>query len=165
MTFAPRTWVVGEVVAAATMNQEIRDQFASMFDAWTAYTPSWTASTTNPTLGNGTLAGQYIKIGRTCTATVFLTMGSTTTYGSGNYTFSLPFMAASATVSYLGVARLGAARIWLGHAVVSTGSNLATITFDSAIADTRGTNWTGTSPETLASTHTFRFSLTYQTST
>lgn len=165
MTFSPKSWVVGETVTAAMLNAEIRDQFNSMFDAWTPYTPSWTASTTNPVLGNGTLAGQYIKWGRTCTASVILTMGSTTTYGSGNYTFTLPFTAAAATVSYLGVARLGAARIWLGHAVVSSGSNLATITFDSAIADTRGTNWTGTVPETLAATHTFRFSMTYQTST
>ncbi|MGW3595017.1 hypothetical protein [Streptomyces sp. NPDC005167] len=165
MTFSPRSWVVGETVTAAMLNSEIRDQLNSMFDTWTPYTPSWTGTTTNPALGNGSLTGQYIKIGRTCTATVILTMGSTTTYGSGNYLFSLPFTAASATVSYLGVARLGAARIWLGHVVVSSGSNLVTVTFDSAIADTRGTNWTGTVPDTLAATHTFRFSLTYQTST
>ncbi|MER7807929.1 hypothetical protein [Streptomyces sp900116325] len=165
MTFSPRTWLVGETVTAALLNAEIRDQLNSMFSAWTPYTPAWTAATTNPVLGNGSLTGQYIKIGRTCTATVILTMGSTTTYGSGNYSFSLPFQAAAATVSYLGTARLGAARIWLGHVVVSSGGTVVTVTFDTSPTDTRGTNWTGAIPEALAATHTFRFSLTYQTAT
>lgn len=157
--------MVGETVTAAMLNAEIRDQLNSIFDTWTTYTPAWTAATTNPVLGNGVLAGQYIKVGRTCTVTVTLTMGSTTTYGSGAYMLTLPVTAASATVSYLGAARLGAARIWLGHAVIPPGDNKATITFDSSATDTRGTNWTGSSPETLAASHVMRFSLTYQTAT
>lgn len=162
MTSSPRTWVVGETITAAMLNAEIRDQLNSMFDTWTAYTPAWTA-TANPSLGNGTLVGQYIKIGRTCTVTVFLTTGSTTTYGTGTYLFSLPFAAASSAVSYLGAARLGGTAIWLGHAVVPTGDTRATVTFDTSATNTRGTNMTGSSPETLAAGATFRFSLTYQT--
>ena len=65
MTFAPRTWVVGEVVDAAMLNAEIRDQFTSMFDAWTPYTPVWSATSTNPTIGNGSITGRYLKVGRT----------------------------------------------------------------------------------------------------
>lgn len=164
MTFAPRAWVVGETITAAMLNQEIKAQFDSMFDSWTTYTPVW-AGTTNPVIGNGVLAGQYMKIGRTCTVTVTVTMGSTTTYGTGTYTVTLPFTAANATVSYLGAARLGAARIWLGHAVVPPGDNKVTVTFDSSATDTRGTNWTGASPETLAAGHVMRFSLTFQTAT
>lgn len=95
MTFAPRTWAVGEVVPAAVMNTEIRDQFNSFFGAWTAYTPSWTAATTNPVLGNGTLVGQYMKVGRTCTVAIMLTIGSTSTFGSGFWRISLPAQAAS----------------------------------------------------------------------
>ncbi|GAA2929903.1 hypothetical protein [Streptomyces enissocaesilis] len=97
MTFTPRTWVVGETVQAATMNQEIRDQFNSMFAAWTAYTPSWTAVTTNPSLGNGTLSGRHMKIGRSCKLHIVLTIGSTTTFGAGELRLSLPFTAASVT--------------------------------------------------------------------
>ncbi|MCI3155547.1 hypothetical protein ELQ39_28145 [Streptomyces sp. GB4-14] len=96
MTFTPRTWIVGEVVSAATMNQEIRDQFNSMFAAWTAYTPTWTASTTNPSLGNAVLTGRYMKYGRTVLVSIKLTMGSTTTYGTGLWRFALPTPAASA---------------------------------------------------------------------
>lgn len=93
MTFTPRTWVVGEVVSAALMNQEIRDQWNTVLGGWTAYTPVWTAATTNPSLGNGTLTGQYMKIGRTCHVMIKLVMGSTTTYGSGSWRISLPFQA------------------------------------------------------------------------
>ncbi|MFE9098483.1 hypothetical protein [Streptomyces sp. NPDC007264] len=101
MTFAPRTWVVGETVTAALMNQEIRDQWNTVLGAWTAYTPAWTAVTTNPVLGNGTLVGQYMKIGRTCHLIITLTTGSTTTYGTGFWRLSLPFQAASGTPGVL----------------------------------------------------------------
>ncbi|MET9517044.1 hypothetical protein [Streptomyces sp. NPDC002994] len=97
MTFTPRTWVVGETVSAAIMNQEIRDQFNSMFAAWTSFTPTWTGATTNPSLGNGTLVGRYMKIGRTCKVSMILTIGSTSTFGSGNLRLSLPFTGASVT--------------------------------------------------------------------
>ena len=60
---------------------------------WTSFTPTWTATTTNPVIGNGTLAGKYIKIGKTVIAQYHLVAGSTTTFGSGNYRFSLPFNA------------------------------------------------------------------------
>jgi hypothetical protein len=103
VTFTPRTWAVGETVTAAYMNTEIRDQFNSMFAAYTAYTPTWTAVTTNPSLGNGTLVGQYMKIGRICLITWQLTMGSTTTYGSGSWRMSLPFTAATVTSGSPGV--------------------------------------------------------------
>ncbi|MFB7711580.1 hypothetical protein [Streptomyces sp. NPDC056105] len=95
MTTTPRTWVVGEVVSAALLNQEIRDQFNSFFGAWSTYTPGWFAETgTNPTLGNGTLTGRYLKVGRTVDWVMQLTWGSTTAAGSGggseNWMFGLP---------------------------------------------------------------------------
>jgi hypothetical protein len=54
------------------------------------WTPVWTGNTTNPSLGNGTITGSYTRIGRLINATIRLTIGSTTTFGSGNYYFSLP---------------------------------------------------------------------------
>ena len=95
MTFGPKTWVVGETVSAALLNQEIRDQWNSILGAWTAYTPTWTASTSAPSLGNGTVVGQYMKIGRTCHVVIMLTIGSTSTPGAGNWRLSLPFQAAT----------------------------------------------------------------------
>jgi hypothetical protein len=58
--------------------------------AWTAYTPTWTAATTNPVLGNGTLTGFYQRVGKTVHFWIKLSVGSTTTFGTGAYAFSLP---------------------------------------------------------------------------
>ncbi|WP_228988585.1 hypothetical protein [Streptomyces sp. DH8] len=166
MTFTPRNWAAGEVVTAALLNQEIRDQLNSMFDAWTPYTPTWTSSGTNPVLNNGTATGRYLKIGRTCYVSVLITTGSTTTYGSGTYAFGLPFPSANAGVVQLGVARVsGASATWIGQCHVNAGASTAGITTNASATNAAGSNITPTSPETWAAGAAFRFSLTYQTAT
>ena len=71
------------------------------FGAWTAYTPTWTGNTTNPALGNGTIVGAYAQIGKVVNFRILLTMGSTTTFGTGFYSFGVPVTAAAgATGSY-----------------------------------------------------------------
>jgi len=84
------------------------DSAAFLLDSgWKSYTPMWTASTANPTIGNGTLVGRYTQIGKTCILVIGLTMGSTTTYGSGNWSFGLPKTAKNTTgISFYGVAHL-----------------------------------------------------------
>lgn len=62
--------------------------------AWTAYTPTWTGTGTNPALGNGTLTGRYVQIGKTVIGYVRLVMGSTTTFGSAGWILSVPVAAA-----------------------------------------------------------------------
>jgi microcystin-dependent protein len=57
---------------------------------WTTYTPSWTSSGTQPAIGNGTIVGQYRRIGQNIACRIALTTGSSTTYGTGDYLFSLP---------------------------------------------------------------------------
>jgi len=61
--------------------------------AWESYTPTWTASTTNPAIGNGQLIGKYTQIQKLVVAEVTVIMGSTTTYGTGTYRFGLPITA------------------------------------------------------------------------
>jgi len=56
----------------------------------TTYTPSWTSTGTQPALGNGTITGTYTRTGSQVTARIVLTMGSTTTFGTGTYRLSLP---------------------------------------------------------------------------
>lgn len=88
---APRTWVTDEVTTPAMFNTHIRDNFAAIGDPWTAYTPTWTATTTNPTIGNGSIVGSYMLAGKFCTFRAVVSVGSTTTAGSGSYSLSLPF--------------------------------------------------------------------------
>jgi hypothetical protein len=57
---------------------------------WTAYTPTFTASTTNPSIGNGTLLGSYWQFGKLLAFNIEVGWGSTTSIGSGVYSFGLP---------------------------------------------------------------------------
>jgi len=57
------------------------------------YTPVWNQpSSTQPALVNGTITGNTIRNGQTCTVNILLTMGSSTTFGNNTtaYQFSLP---------------------------------------------------------------------------
>lgn len=67
--------------------------------AWTAYTPTITASTINPTIGNGVVGGRYIQQGKTVHFRMWYYHGTTSQRGSGYWSFSLP-VAAYATGSY-----------------------------------------------------------------
>ena len=91
---AYRTWVAGETVTAAQMNQDVRDNgniiAAVGITGWTAYTPTWGSSGTQPVLGNGTAAGEYCQFGKFFSAAFSVVAGSTSTFGTGNYSFVLP---------------------------------------------------------------------------
>lgn len=162
MTFAPRTWVVGETVTAALMNQEIRDQLNSMFAAWTTFTPTWTASTTNPTIGNGTLSGRYMKIGRTVICEINTIAGSTTTFGSGNYNWLLPAQAANSGIAKVGAAHwLGTDR-WVGQVIISSNATTVGAFFPISTTNTRVDFATATRPETATSSAQIRLLFVYE---
>jgi hypothetical protein len=55
-----------------------------------AYTPTWTALTANPAIGNGTISGRWSRNGNLVTYWGKIVMGSTTTYGTGLWYVSLP---------------------------------------------------------------------------
>lgn len=61
------------------------------------YTPVWTATVTNPSIGNGTLSGRYSRSGGVVTVSGQIVIGSTTTTGSGIWRISLPITALSLT--------------------------------------------------------------------
>lgn len=84
---------------AATMQSlaERLDFLLGSGAAWGAYSPAWTANTTNPAKGNGTLTGKYLQIGRLVHFRILLLGGSTTTWGSGAYRWSLPVEAADSS--------------------------------------------------------------------
>ena len=57
---------------------------------WTNFTPTWTAATSNPVVGDGLIEGRYKMVGKTVHVWMMMTMGSTTTFGTGEYKLSLP---------------------------------------------------------------------------
>jgi len=159
MTTAPRTWVVGEVVTAALLNQEIRDQFNSFFGAWsTSWTPGWLAEGgAAPTLGNGTIAGRYLKVGRTVDWVLQLNWGSTTAPGGGgggeNWMFVLPSGPATGftfRIASFDAFDTSASLHYSGRAIYNTGNGGVVKTLVSDRADATGI-WDSLLPFTWAS--------------
>lgn len=72
--------------------------------SYSAYTPTWAASGTQPVLGNGTLAGRFVQFGKLVHFYIHVVAGTTTTFGTGSYTFGLPVTGASVAGSPLGPA-------------------------------------------------------------
>lgn len=58
--------------------------------AWTSYTCTLTATTTNPSIGNGSIDAAYSQQGKIVTFAIECSIGSTTTRGVGVWQFSLP---------------------------------------------------------------------------
>jgi hypothetical protein len=89
---------------------------------WVAYTPTWTAVTTNPTLGSASLVGRYSLIGKTCTLKIELATASNTNFGSGAYSWAAPFQASTAgTAQSIGTGHgITASARWALQAMITT---------------------------------------------
>lgn len=83
----------GQVLTAATMNQ--------IGAAWETWTPALTASTTNPTLGTGSVqAGRYGRIQKTVYGQAVIAFGTAgAAAGTGFYFVSLPITAQNAVAT------------------------------------------------------------------
>lgn len=68
-------------------------QYNSVYVQRRTYTPTWTQTSATPSIGNGTLTGNYIRHGHQCMVEIEFIAGSTTTFGdaASAYRFSLPF--------------------------------------------------------------------------
>jgi hypothetical protein len=82
--------------------------------AWSTYTPTWTAPVTNPSIEDGTLSGRYKTIGKTVFVRIYMQAGSSTTFGSGYWRFSLPVAAYSTTSVVLSATYLDNGTQWYG---------------------------------------------------
>jgi hypothetical protein len=78
--------------------------YSAFTSATKTYTPTWTTSGTAPSLGNGTLTGEYYFRNGECIAKIKLTIGSTTSLGTGQWSFSLPFTSRADAVNNQGEA-------------------------------------------------------------
>ena len=163
MPYTPN-YAAGDILTAAAMN--------SIGEAWTSFTPTWTAATTNPIIGNGILTGAYCQINKVVVARYKIVAGSTTTYGAGDYYVSLPVAANSAyvardavgsgilynytvddyvvTVGFESTSRL---LFWMPKAVYT-----AISTADNIVAQF----WSPTTPFTFGTSDEMHFSITYQ---
>lgn len=124
------------------------------YTPWTAYTPAWTAQTTNPVIGNGTITGRYCQVGKMVTMFVEIDMGTTTTYGSGAWHIGLPVNSTVSPPPYLGsgLAYNGTSYIVLPQVSAST---YAILLYGAGTVS-------GTNPFTWASGNILRVQITYE---
>lgn len=85
------TWIKSSLTEPRA-RELAREEQAGLL-AKTAYLPTWTGSGGNPAIGNGTLDGVYSQVGKLVTFRIRIVMGSTTTFGTGNWSLSLPVTA------------------------------------------------------------------------
>lgn len=125
------------------------------------YAGSWTAVTTNPTIGDGIITAKWIPVGHSTILVKFrVVMGSTTTYGSGNYNFSIPI---ASTNVYTSVAIETAAGQYLD---ASAGFRYSCVAYVRS-GDMRATNYSGqifnpAAPVTWANGDQISLSCTYE---
>lgn len=83
--------LIAKVITNGSAITSIIDIARRSGDGWVPYTPLWTAASSNPSLGNGSLNGYYsVGSNKTVRVKTALIYGSTTTNGSGVFYFSLP---------------------------------------------------------------------------
>lgn len=138
---------------------------ATVPGAWPTFTPTWTATTVNPSVGNGTLIGAYSLVGKTCDVHIDLIMGSSTNYGSGNWQFALPFTAVSGKGSRVGHAHAlgtGSNGRYGGQNIVSPGATTTSPFFPDPAGDTNLFFASQGTPFTWTTGYQLRISFTYE---
>jgi hypothetical protein len=107
---------------------------------WTTYPCVWTAATTNPVKNSGTLVGRYSLVGHTCTVKIELATASDTTFGSGVYSFSLPFTSGAAgTANSIGTGHgiTAGNNRWDLQGLITSGQSVVTVWTPVGAADCR----------------------------
>jgi hypothetical protein len=89
---AIQTWGNGNIDASNFTAGFLRNGLSI---AWGTYGVIWSATSVNPVLGNGSLTGKYILLGKTVTFRIYLVVGSTTTQGTGVWSFLVPAISVS----------------------------------------------------------------------
>lgn len=144
-------WTAGQVLTAAQLNQYLPQTY-------TSYTPTWgVVSGTAPSIGNGSLTGSYAQFGKLVVGHIRLVAGSTTTYGSGTYTLSLPVAAVSTGLGTIGTASL----VDVGVTGYFRFAALFTTT-TCTIGDQAAASWSNSAPFTFGNTDTATVTFSYQ---
>ncbi|MEE1813614.1 hypothetical protein PUR59_00975 [Streptomyces sp. SP18ES09] len=134
---------------------------------WTPYVSTWSTSGTALALGNGTMSSAYTLRGDECHVSIRQVMGSTSTYGTGQFRWSLPFTAAtlpSSLMFWTGSAMAGDAgtAYYPGVARLFSGSNLVMCINPASATGSSGTEWNATRPHTWGTGDYLGLDLTYQ---
>ena len=132
-----RTQFAGQIQQTGKQPQDVRLNVEELFTRGT-YTPAFTGATTDPVLGNGTLTGNFERTGKRVITSIVLTIGSTTTLGSGQWFFALPFDPSSVDIRWLGLAYIvdsNASTRYIGLSRVVPNTSTVSVHFDNTTSD------------------------------
>lgn len=121
------------------------------------YNPTVTSGGTAPSIGNGTVEGFWQRDGGAVTLTVELTMGTTTSLGTGDVRFALPTPHITGTTLFVGTGTctIGAVRTFVTP-LITGGSSYLTLMQDGAAGQV-----TYNSPGVFAAGDSIRITITY----
>jgi hypothetical protein len=125
------------------------------FPHWFDYVPAWTA-TTAPALGNGSITGRFTINGRKATVTCGLTLGSSSTTGTGQWFISLPVTPGTGYSDFEGTWRANDA------GVMNYGGTTLLVSGDRASFIVNGSTYiTSTGPFTWADGDNLHFTISF----
>jgi hypothetical protein len=115
-----------------TLAQDVETAIkGAVYNGRQTYVPAWTSTGTAPVIGNGTKSGYWWVSGDWIDVMIEITMGSTTTFGTGSWSYSLPTgvaapltMGTSHTVAFWDAYDTSAAAHYAGFGGLSAGSAL-----------------------------------------
>ncbi|MER5638418.1 hypothetical protein ABT095_15835 [Kitasatospora sp. NPDC002227] len=133
--------------------------------AYQAYTCQWSGVTTAPSLGNGSITSRYSQIGKTVTGFIKINSGTSTTWGTGAWFWSLPVPAAAWYFSGYGAVigsahadRAAGAGAGPSHVWISAASTIQAFTTAANAPWGATVPWTPTS----ATGNTYSLNFTYE---
>lgn len=103
VTFPIVSLTDGQMADAAwfgDITDAVNDHENRISPGWTVYVPTWTASGGGAAIGNGTISGRHRRTSGTSDLVlceIYLLAGSTTTFGSGFWAFTLPVGASASS--------------------------------------------------------------------
>lgn len=121
-----------------------------------AFSTTWAGSVTNPAIGDGTLAALYHVVDRMVHFSVSMTAGTTTTFGTGFWTFSVPIALGGSDLP--GVARAVDTGV-LNYPGIVTFASATTLNM---LDDNTGVQWSVSTPFVWGSTDVGIVSIWYQ---
>lgn len=123
------------------------------------YSAKWTGDTTNPDLGNGTLAAYYLLLGHLCLAWGKLTAGSTTVFGTGQYRITVPKLIVNPALIIGQGVLTDASSATYPRAVTLLPAQTARDSF--YIVTAANTFWTESNPFTMVATDSFYWTILF----
>jgi hypothetical protein len=117
---------IQQIAFAATQSASANANTLDDYEEGT-FTPTWAGSGSNPAIGDGTLSGRYVKVGQLVFFSIAATMGASTTYGTGDYSFTLPFTAGSTDPVFTASLKDSGTAYFVGTAFLSS-TTVLTIT-------------------------------------